>query len=173
MGWMDVIDFATDFIPGGDIIDAAIGVGDVVMDHIRTQPTARPTHPAETGYGPLAPLPMPELPADARAFRNSAAHQAAVGCAITLPMGVRQVAQCAPGYVAVDRDRDGIKETCMLKEVARACGLWKPRPKPVLTASDRKALNRATRVMGKVDTVVSQTNDLRGKPKLVKKSSRK
>lgn len=90
------------------------------------------------------------------------------GCQITMPIQSRHVAYCQPGYVAVDTNGDGITDQCMLKEVAKACGLWKSRPKAILTASDRRSLNRATSVMRKVDTVVKQTNELRGQAKLTK-----
>lgn len=162
-------DFITDLIPGpldDWIVDSLFpdepngsgngrsNIGDTIVKSITdrgavyTQPGGPPTRMAAPTY------------ADA-------------GCAITMGLATRQVASCPPGYVAVDRDRDGYSDTCMLKEVARACGLWKPRPKPVLTASDRKALQRAQRVMGKVDTVVSTTNEIRGKAKYVKKTTSK
>jgi len=142
----DIFDVATDFIPGGDYIDDLFGIGD--------DPT---TPPPATGRNGRAPM---------NGSTNGVAGMA--GCRITMPMGQRTVASCPPGYVAVDTNGDGQTDACMLKQVARACGLWRPRPKPVMTASDRKALNKADRVMSKVDTIVKQTNSIRGQARLTK-----
>jgi len=95
------------------------------------------------------------------------------GCDVEIPIAFRNRAYCQPGYVAVDKSGDGVNDTCMLKEVAIKCGYYKNRPAALLTASDRRTLSRASSVMRKVDTVVKQTNRLRGQAKLTKtKSSR-
>lgn len=46
-----------------------------------------------------------------------------------------------PGYVVVDMP-DG-ERIGVLREVARSMGLWKPRPKPPITAGDARAIRRA------------------------------
>ena len=177
MGVLDVLGFVgdriTDFIPGGDIIDRVVGGlvpgggGDLIRERLPIVPRDIRFVASE---GSRRDVFDPPGGGNTRAVPDVGTMGG--GCAITEQMSMRSVAQCRPGYVAVDMDGDGVTDTCMLKEVARACKLWKPRPKPILTASDRKALNRAERVMGRVDTVVKQTNELRGKARLVKQSKR-
>ncbi len=123
-----------------------------------------------TGIGDAPPVNGNRLPAQDGAGNvvSNGGGGIAPGCSVTTAMSMRQVAACPPGYVAVDTNGDGITDTCMIKEVARACKLWKARPKPLLTASDRRTLNRATSVMRRVDNVVKQTNTLRGQAKLTK-----
>lgn len=155
-----LFDFVTDFIPGGDIIDNVLGIGGGGQ---QLQPTST-LGSAEVLVPDFIERAIGTLPA-----QQPAAMGAGVGgCAITMPIQRRSVAHCAPGMVAVDTNGDGQTDMCMLKEVARACKLWRPRPKPVMTASDRRTLTRATSVMRKVDTVVKQTNMLRGQAKLTK-----
>lgn len=151
-----IFDIFTDLIPGGDVIDNLLGVG------------------GNGGGGMQNLLPGNlNVPAGRRSdVRVSPVgmNNGLPGCQITVQMSTRSVAHCPTGYVAVDTDGDGVTDTCMLKEVAKACKLWRPRPKPLLTASDRKTLSRATRVMGRVDAVVKQTNALRGQARLTKQS---
>ena len=95
------------------------------------------------------------------------------GVVVTHAPMVEQRVRCRPGYVAVTDPNTGYK-MCMLKEVARSCGLWKARPKPVLTASDRKTLRKAESIMdNKVARVVQMTNNVRGKAKYTRSTGRK
>lgn len=154
--WEDAIDFVTDYVPYGDTIDNVLGInGNDTQSNVLPMPV---NHLVPSNGVPTQTAPSPGT----SMTKNFA------GCAITMPLGRRTVAYAPPGYVAVDTDNDGITDTAMLKPVARACGLWKPRPKPLLTASERKTLNKATSVMRKVDSVVKQTNELRGQAKLTK-----
>ena len=158
MGFGDIVDVLTDFIPGGDVIDDFLGIGNgkdgLLQGLVATVPKQSANgRPAATANGE----------SDAALYN---------GCRIRLPLQYRQVAYAPPGYVVVDEDRDGVPDTAMLKEVAIACKLWKRRPKPLLTASDRKVLNKASSVMKKVDTVVGQTNQIRGQAKLTKSKPR-
>lgn len=151
-------DIITDIIPGGDVIDSI--ASNLLGNPSGDQLLAGAGNRADVivggpGGGPVR--------GRQEQLVNAVAH-----CEIELPLSSRVVAACPPGYVAVDKDGDGITDTCMRKEVARACHLWKPRPKAILTASDRRSLNRATAVMKRVDTVVKQTNELRGQARLTK-----
>jgi len=149
------LDIVTDFIPGGDLIDDILG-----LDNGGPGASVIPVQGQVGGVQPTTRFPGSTMPGVAGSI--------APGCQVVMPLQLRQVAQCRAGFVAVDTDGDGITDTCMLMEVAIACGLWKRRPKPLLTASDRRVLAGATRVMKKVDTVVAQTNKLRGQPRLTK-----
>jgi hypothetical protein len=169
MAWYDPIgdlftaglDIATDFIPGGDYIDDWLGIGGPSGGN-----NLGITPPTMGNGGNVVAMPLP-APANGRAV-TTGMNQGYHGCQITLPLSYIQVAKAPAGYVAVDTNGDGINDTAMLKEVAIACKLWKRPPKPLLTASDRKALNKASRVMNTVDRVVAQTNKLRGQAKLTK-----
>lgn len=149
MSWID------DLIQGGvDLIEGDWeGAAQHVLDAVGSNgaPSTVPVVPSNGGTPPIIP----------NGGGNGVAN--VTGLRVSLPLGSRSVAACPPGYVAVDTNKDGHADMCMLKSVARDCRLWKARPKPVLTASDRKALNRAQRVIGKVDTVVKQTNEIQGK----------
>lgn len=149
----DIFDFATDFIPGGDFIDEWAGIN---------QP-APPSRQLPGGNGQVAMI---------RDVRNSQGNGFQTGCAVTMPLTAQTRYVAPAGYVVVTDPRTGQK-VGMLKEVARACKLWKPRPKPVLTAADKKALNKAERVARKVDTVVKQTNSILGKSKWTKMSRKR
>ena len=74
--------------------------------------------------------------------------------------------KCAPGYVAVRcRGAGGeIIEACMLKGVARVMGLWKPRRKPPISASDYRALGKAERTVKKLTNIAKRAGAL-PKPK--------
>ena len=168
------VDLITDYIPGGDIIDDIFGIGN--------GGDPRATAIGNGGVGiQMPPLKIPRPkgtifdksgddrpPVMARDLDVTPTRDVYGNCVITLPLEYRAVAYAPPGYVAVDTDNDGITDTAMLKEVAIACKLWKRRPKALLTASDRKTLNRATSVMNRVDNVVKQTNKLRGQARLTK-----
>lgn len=75
------------------------------------------------------------------------------GRPVAVHMEVRERVHCAPGYVAVDLDGDGVKDACVLKGVARAMGLYKGRPKPLVSGYETRALATAKRVRGRVASV--------------------
>ncbi len=156
-------DIITDIIPGGDVIDS-------IASSLLGNPTA---DQLVAGAGNRADVNVGGPGGPVRGRQEAIGVNGVAHCEIELPISSRVVAACPPGYVAVDKDGDGITDTCMRKEVARACKLWKPRPKAILTASDRRTLNRATGVMRRVDTVVKQTNELRGQARLTKQTGRK
>jgi hypothetical protein len=179
MGFLDILggvgDFITDFIPGGDLIDNVLGI-DEGSRAARARSGSAFTMPKrltggrrdESSLGPFEIFVPDIIERGIGTMPPSNGTSGVPGCNITMPIQQRAVAHCAPGFVAVDTNGDGVSDTCMLKEVAKACKLWRPRPKPIMTASDRRTLTRATSVMRKVDTVVDQTNKLRGQAKLTK-----
>lgn len=59
--------------------------------------------------------------------------------------------RCPSGYVAVTLP-DGSR-ACALKGPARAAGLWKARPKPMLSAADGRTLRKADRLQKKVKRI--------------------
>jgi len=69
------------------------------------------------------------------------------------------------GYVIVQHPQTGQK-VAMLKSVARSCGLWKPRQKPIMTAADARTLRRAASLTKKVDRVAKMANSVCGKAPL-------
>lgn len=75
------------------------------------------------------------------------------GRPVAVHMEVRERIHCAPGYVGVDLDGDGVKDACVLKGVARAMGLYKSRPKPLVSGYETRALTVAANVKGRVATV--------------------
>jgi len=74
--------------------------------------------------------------------------------------------KCAKGYVAVRcRGAGGeVIEACMMKPVARAMGLWKPRRKPPISATDYRALGKAERTVKKLTNIAKRAGAL-PKPK--------
>ena len=77
---------------------------------------------------------------------------------IVMPAGQKVIADCPPGYVAVDLPNGG--KACVLKEVARSMKLWKPRKKPPISASDWGKLKAADRVKKKAKKI-AQTADFK------------
>lgn len=63
--------------------------------------------------------------------------------------------KCPKGYVAVTDPQSGGR-ACMLKPLARAYGLWKPRRKPPISASDWRTLQVAERVQKKVARITKR-----------------
>lgn len=64
-----------------------------------------------------------------------------------------------PGWVVVDMP-DGSGKKAVRKEIAKCLGLWKPRAKPPITASDWKKLKTANRVKNKAKKI-AQTADFK------------
>lgn len=75
---------------------------------------------------------------------------------ITMP-GQKVIATAPRGFVIVDMP-DGSGKRAVLKSVARRLGLWKPRSKPPISASDWKKLKVAERVKKKAKRI-AQTAD--------------
>jgi len=86
------------------------------------------------------------------------------GCPPTVPVQVTQRAKCPPGYVVVHPAGQG--KQCMIKSVARACGLWKPSAKPPIKASDWRCLRKANSVVKKMDRIAKMSNEVTGKAPL-------
>ena len=147
----DVFDFAVEY--GGDILDF-LGWGEQPGTGVTTNGNRLP---AQDGMGNVV--------------NGGGMTAPATGCAVVMAPQYQQRVVCPPGYVSVRDPQTGGK-VCMLKEVAKSCGLWRPRPKPLLTASDRRTLSKASSVMRRVDNVVKRTNRLRGGARLVKKTRR-
>jgi len=70
--------------------------------------------------------------------------------ATTVTPAARECLRCPKGYVLIRDPRNPSAATCMLKTVARQMGLWKPRPKPPMSASDYRKLRIAKRVEKKI-----------------------
>lgn len=75
------------------------------------------------------------------------------GRPVAVQMEVRDRMTCPPGYVGVDLDGDGVKDACVLKGVARAMGLYRGRPKPLVSGYETRALTVAAAVKGRVAKV--------------------
>lgn len=120
------------------------------------------------GGNNLAPAPPP-IPANG----GGGGGGMYAGCQIQLPVQVVSRAYCPPGYVVVQPPGQG--KQCMLKAVARSCGLWKPARKPPIKASDWRCLMRADATVKKLDRVAKIANRVSGKAPLTRtrrKSSR-
>ena len=89
------------------------------------------------------------------------------GCNLQVMVApMQKVINKAPrGYVIVEHPNTGVK-VAMLKAVAKSCGLWKPRAKPVMTAADAKTIRKAARLTGKVDRLAKLANSVTGKAPL-------
>jgi hypothetical protein len=77
----------------------------------------------------------------------------------------KQIAQAPPGYVIVKCPNTGQK-LAMLKPVARALGLWKPRRKPPISAKDWNCLKKADSTIKKlkrVEKMAGMVNRARGR----------
>lgn len=130
---------------------------------------------------PRAPVPRPRIPPVVRRIPG-AIGAGATGAAIARSFGGDQVGagvdrlgrpllveatsteriQCPTGYVAITLP-DGSR-ACALKGVARAAGLWRPRPKPPIKASDWRKLKTAARVRKKAKKI-GQTAGFKCTPK--------
>ena len=91
------------------------------------------------------------------------------GCQLQVMVAPQQktINKAPKGYVIVDHPSaigpDGKPaKVAMLKAVARSCGLWKPRPKPLFTASDAKCIRRASRLQKKGDRLAKMLNSSGG-----------
>lgn len=82
---------------------------------------------------------------------------------IVMNPGSKLIADAPPGYVIVDMP-DGSGKKAVLKSVARRLGLWKPRKKPPITASEWGKLKAAERVKKKAKKI-AQTADFSVKKK--------
>lgn len=85
------------------------------------------------------------------------------GCQMTVPVRFEQRARVPRGYVVVNWQGQKIG---MLKAAARACGLWKPSKKPPISAKDWGCLQRANRVVNRIEKVVTMSNNVTGKADL-------
>ena len=87
------------------------------------------------------------------------------GCQVTAPVEQRVVHRAPAGYVTVTDPATG-ERVGMLRAVARACGLWSPRRKPPISASDWRTFLTAERVQKRLDRVVQRSNRVGGKAPL-------
>ena len=101
----------------------------------------------------LIPDPIERMYAPER-FPDTAQGAAVGQVPIVVQPGVRQVASAPAGYVIVTCP-NGAKKA-MLKPVARALGLWKPRRKPPIKVSDWQALMKADRTVKKLKNVTKR-----------------
>lgn len=134
-------------IPGGSALDNAFDWGDL-GDWIPGIGDDDPVQAPPSGNGVLGP-----------------------GCNIQLvvPGKVRPVHTCPPGYVTV-QNSNGVK-SCMLKPHARMCGLWKPKRKPPISASDYRTIRRAASAQKRLSRVVKMADKATGR-KIVKTCTR-
>ena len=118
-------------------------------------------------FGPELPVPVPPVTGG--------------GTCAPMPYGMGGVSivetptyvgrvQPRPGYVTVTLPFAVAGYQCgarvqMLKEVAQKFGLWKRKPRPVLTHADMKCLRKAERVENKLKTLTTRHTDF----KVVKK----
>lgn len=135
--------------------DAWEGWGEEVWDWI--------TGDDENGSVNGEPSPLPSTTGQAGA--NIA------GCQITVPVQAEMRAKCPPGYVVVHPPGQG--KQCMLKGVAIKCGLYKSPKKPPIKASEWDCLKKANRVVNKLDRVVAMSNNVVGKNKMRRVSSKR
>lgn len=99
------------------------------------------------------------------------------GCNLQVMVAPQQkVINKAPrGYVIVETENAaGVPvKVAMLKPVAKSCGLWKPRAKPVMTAADAKTIRRAASLQNKVDRLAKMSNSLCSKAPLRRTRSKR
>lgn len=79
------------------------------------------------------------------------------GDRIVMPTQQKVINTAPPGWVVVDMP-DGSGKRAVRKEVARCLGLWKPRKKPPISASDWGKLKAANRVVKKAKKVAQTAN---------------
>ena len=99
------------------------------------------------------------------------------GCNLQVMVAPHQkVINKAPrGYVIVETENAaGVPvKVAMLKPVAQSCKLWKPRAKPIMTASDAKTIRRAASLQNKVDRLAKMSNSLCSKAPLRRTRSKR
>ena len=99
------------------------------------------------------------------------------GCNLQVMVAPHQkVINKAPrGYVIVETENAaGVPvKVAMLKPVAKSCGLWKPRARPVMTAADAKTIRRAASLQNKVDRLAKMSNSLCSKAPLRRTRSKR
>lgn len=144
----DILDTVTDWIPGG--------IDDMLFDDLFTSNGNGNGTPANGNGTARTAAPRTSSNGRAHAHTNGA-------CPPTVAFDTKQVAECPPGYVAVDTDNDGRTDTCMLKAYARECKLWKPKAKPPIKARDYKQMRTAKRVADKLMTIAKDAESLGGK----------
>lgn len=71
---------------------------------------------------------------------------------VVMQPGVETRLKAPKGFVIVDMP-DGSGKKAVEKTLARKCGLWKPAPKPPITASEWKTLKKADRVKKKAKKI--------------------
>lgn len=99
------------------------------------------------------PLPRPGGPRGGAVTQAQAITQETdrLGRPLMVQPEATQRLMCPPGYVVVTMP-DGAR-ACALKGVARAAGLWRPRPKPPIKASEWRKLRTAARVEKKAKKI--------------------
>ncbi len=95
---------------------------------------------------------------------NGAVGSNIAGCAIELPVQMKQIHRAPRGYVVVTKP-DGSK-VAMLRQVAIACKLWRAPRKPPISVSDWRCLGKAAAVVKKMDVVAKRSNAVTGKAPL-------
>lgn len=92
------------------------------------------------------------------------------GCNLQVMVAPHQqlINKAPKGYVIVETQNasGATVKVAMLKPVAKSCGLWKPRAKPVMTAADAKTIRRAASLQNKVDRLAKMSNSLCSKAPL-------
>lgn len=87
------------------------------------------------------------------------------GCSsipVTMQPQATTVMKAPPGYVVVNCNG---QKVAMLKPVARALGLWKPRKKPPISASQYSCIRKANSAITKIDNLKKMTDSMKMKPK--------
>lgn len=115
---------------------------------------APPTLPAI-----VLPAALPALPGGAFPIAGQGAPVGTVmsqvsdkfGRPFLMSAGYETRIRCPSGYVAVTLPNGA--RACALKGPARSAGLWKPRPKPLLSAADGRVMRKAERLQKKVKRI--------------------
>ena len=130
---------------GIDLVQSRVG---------QTARTAAVQAPAAAPVVPISTLPR------GGSKKTTAMLAQAGALPLTLPVEYTPVAKPPRGYVLVDYDG---QELFMLKGCARDLGLWKPRRKPPISASDYRTLMKASATAKKIDRISKMADRVTGK----------
>jgi len=130
-------------------IGAAVGIGVVAEKIISPMPGANPTLPPMVLPGGGPPLTGPVMAGGGGMVMSQAADK--FGRPFLLSAGYETRIRCPSGYVAVTLPSGA--RACALKGPARAAGLWKARPRPLLSAADGRVIRKADRLQKKVKRI--------------------
>jgi len=129
-------------ISAGGLLDVAAKVGSVLEGVQAARNLAAPPAPVASSPGAVR-YPVTSDPSTFGALGTDK-----VGRPIVAGVTYSARAKAPKGYVVVQHPTLGV--VAMLKGLARASGLWRPRPKPPISVGDWRAISRASRASKRV-----------------------